>query len=86
MMKTKLIIIIETKRNSRCGSLKLFCEQDPYLRIILTLDLVIGDSVELPKWLNSVSGTKKSAKTNPSCLVEGTLSIGWHWDFERSKC
>ena len=48
--------------------------------------LVIGDSVELPKWLNSVSGTKNSAKSNPSCLVEGTLSIGWHWGFKCSEC
>ena len=48
--------------------------------------LIIGDSIELPKWLNSVSGTKKSAKSNPSCLVEGILSIGWHWGFECSKC
>ena len=47
---------------------------------------VIGDSIELPKWLNSVSGTKKSAKSNPCCLVEGTLSIGWHWGFECSEC
>ena len=46
----------------------------------------VGDSVELPKWLNSASGTKKSPKSNPSCLVEGTLSIGWHWGFECSKC
>ena len=48
--------------------------------------ILIGDSVELPKWLNSVSGTKKSAKSNPSCLVEGTLSIGWHWGLECSEC
>ena len=44
------------------------------------------DSVELPKWLNSVSGTQKSAKSNPSCLVEGTFSIGWHWGFKCSEC
>ena len=63
------------------------------IRVIETLiqsgvqaGFLIGDSVELPKWLNSVSGTKKSAKSNPSCLVEGTLSIGWHWGSECSKC
>ena len=54
-----------------------------FLRLIGEL---IGDSVELPKWLNTVSGTKKSAKSNPSCLVEGTLSIGCHWGFECAEC
>ena len=71
----------------------IFAHQSyPFYFILLVLQIcmvivgIIGDSVELPKWLNSVSGTKKSAKSNPSCLVEGTLSIGWHWGFECSEC
>ena len=70
------------------------CSDHHYVKkIIFSLDYcflsmfsIFGDSVELPKWLNTVSGTKKSAKSNPSCLVEGTLSIGCHWGFECSKC
>ena len=47
---------------------------------------LIGDSVELPKWLKSGSGTKKSAKSIFFWLVEGSLSIGCNLGSECSEC
>ena len=47
---------------------------------------IIGDSVELPKWFNSRSGTKKSAKSIFLWLVEGSLSIGCNLGSECLEC
>ena len=45
-----------------------------------------GDSVELPKWLKSGGGTKKSSKSIFFWLVEGSLSIGCNLGSECLEC
>ena len=39
---------------------------------------LIGDSLELPKWLKSGSGIKTPKKGEFLWLVEGTIGIGWN--------
>ena len=49
-------------------------------------NIIFGDSVELPKWFTSGSGTKKSAKSIFFWLVEGSLSIGCNLGSKCSEC
>ena len=67
------------------------CDRKPFLNIYMEVVIfitpsLVGDLVELPKWLKMGSRTKKCAKSKFLWMVEGSLSIGSNLGSECLEC